>query len=195
MRKKDSNNGTNLCHMEQNLTYEIILVLLNEALHPRAIAQRVKTNHMAIIRKLKTLVDENVLDFRVDGRNKIYFLKKNIEAKSYCAMAEYYKLNRVLRKYPELRKILEAIQNNPSIKLAILFGSYAKGMADEESDIDIFIETKNRNLKRQIEQFNSKLSIKIGVYDKSNPVIKEIEKNHVIIKGVDLFYERSRFFN
>ena len=41
---------------------------------------------------------------------------------------------------------------------------------------------------------DSKLSIKIGKYDKNNNLIKEIEKNHVIIKGVDEYYEKNKFF-
>jgi hypothetical protein len=47
-----------------------------------------------------------------------------------------------------------------------------------------------RNLK---ELLNSRMSVKIGEYDRSNPLIKEIEKKHVIIKGVEPFYEKIGF--
>jgi predicted nucleotidyltransferase len=90
-----------------------------------------------------------------------------------------------------LRGIIEAIRKNIKIKLAILFGSYAKGIAKQDSDIDIFIETKERSIKKELENLNSKLSVKIGDFDQSNPLIREIKKNHVIIKGIEQYYERA----
>ena len=47
---------------------------------------------------------------------------------------------------------------------------------------------------KDLEIFDSKLSIKIGKYDKKSLLIKEIEKNHIIIKGVEEFYEKTNFF-
>ena len=44
-------------------------------------------------------------------------------------------------------------------------------------------------------KINSRLSIKIGKYNKDNLLIKEIEKNHVIIKGVEIFYEKYKIFD
>jgi predicted nucleotidyltransferase len=180
--------------MEQNLIFEIVDALLGEELHARALAKKLKTNHMTVVRKLRGLVEENVLDFRLEGRNKVYFLKKSVEARSYAIMTELYKLNKTLRRYPELRNIVASIQKNAKIKLAVLFGSYAKGIAKEGSDIDLFIETRDRSLKRELELLNSKLSVKIGDYDKSSLLIGEIEKNHVIVKGAELYYEKNRFF-
>lgn len=123
----------------------------------------------------------------------VYFMKKNMEARNYALISEVYKLNKTLKKYPELRKTIKNIQQNKEIKLAVLFGSYARGTANRNSDIDIFIETRDRKLKEELELLNSKLSLKIGEYDRSSPLIKEIEKNHVIIKGVEPFYEKIGF--
>jgi predicted nucleotidyltransferase len=185
--------GTNLLHMEQNLTDEIIAVLMGEELHMRALAKKLKTNHMTVARKLRELVSKNVLDFREEGKNKVYFLKKTVEAKGYIFRAELYKLNKTLIRYPELRGIINSIQENPKIELAVLFGSYARGITTKNSDIDIFVEAKGRKIKEELELLNSRLSLKIGKYDRTNPVIKEIERDHVIIKGVELFYAKSKF--
>ena len=186
-------NGTNLLHMELNITSEILNVLFGEEIHARALAKRLDINHMTVMRNLKELVRENVLEFRKEGRNKVYFLKKNMEARNYELISELYKLNKTLEKYPELRKTIKNIQQNKEIGLAILFGSYAKGTANKNSDIDVFIETKDRNLKKELELLNSRLSVKIGEYDRSSPLIKEIEKNHIIIKGAEIFYEKIGF--
>lgn len=182
--------------MEQkDYKLEIILELLKNENHVREIAKNLNTNHMIIVRRIKELFKENIVDYAQKGKNKVYFLKKNLEARAYILMAENYKLLRLLLKYSHLRLVIEKIQKNKEIKLAILFGSYAKEKAQEESDVDIYIETANNKLKKEIEKINTKLSIKIGKYDKSNLLIKEIDKNHVIIKGIERYYEKSKFFD
>ena len=74
-------------------------------------------------------------------------------------------------------------------KLIMLFGSYAKGLAKKDSDIDIYIETKSRSVKKIIEETHSKINVKIGTFDPMSPLIKEIIKNHVIIRGIEAFYD------
>ena len=185
-----------MLHMEQkNFKLEIVCELLKSRNHIREIAKRLGTNHMLILRKMRELSDENVVDYKEEGKNKTYFLKNSAEAKSCVFMAEHYILMKTLGKYPALRRIVENIQKMEKIRLAVLFGSYAKGLAGFESDVDIFIETTERGIKWELEATDSKVSIKIGNYDKSSLLIKEIEKNHVIIKGIEAFYEKNRFFN
>jgi len=173
---------------------EIVNELLHNENHIRGIAKNLGTNHMNIVRKIKELAKENVVDYKENGKNKTYFLKNTIEAKNYVFSAENYKLNKLLKKYPILRSVIEIIQNDKRIKLAILFGSYAKWIARLDSDIDIYIDTTNNKIKSELSLINSKLSIKIGNYNKSNLLIKEIEKNHIILKGVEEYYEKSKFF-
>ena len=76
-------------------------------------------------------------------------------------------------------------------KLIILFGSYAKGLARKDSDIDIYIETKNRNVKKEIEDIHTKINVKIGTFDSNSSLIKEIIKDHIIIKGIEDFYDKQ----
>jgi predicted nucleotidyltransferase len=182
--------------MEQkDYELEIINELLKNENHIRAIAKKLDINHMNIVRKMKELEKENVVDFREEGKNKVYFLKKTIEAKNYVFSAENYKLNNLLKRYPGLRGLVEKIQKNKRIKLALLFGSYAKGIANLDSDIDIYIDTSDKRIKEEIILIDSRLSIKIGKYDKSNLLIKEIEKNHVVIKGIEQYYDKNKFFD
>jgi len=50
-------------------------------------------------------------------------------------------------------------------------------------------------LKINIESIDSKISVKIGKYNKDSILIKEIEKSHIIIKGVEIFYEKDKLFD
>ena len=182
--------------MEQNIDYklEVVNELLKEKDYIRNLAKKLKTNHMTILRRIKELFDLNIVDYKEEGKNKVYFLKETIEARTTINIAEGYKLTKIIRKYPNLRRIIEKFQENKKISLAVLFGSYAKEILGKKSDIDIYIETTAQELKKELEKLDSKLSIKIGKYSKDNPIIKEIKKNHVIIKGVERYYEISWFF-
>ncbi|MEK6812378.1 MAG: nucleotidyltransferase domain-containing protein [Nanoarchaeota archaeon] len=178
---------------KEDYRLEIINILLKGRMHVRGIAKKLEVNHMIISRKMQELFNENVVNFKQEGKNKVFFIKGTEEARNYVFITEQYKLLKVLSKYPLLRNIIEKIQKDKRIKLAILFGSYAKGLADEKSDVDIFIESNNRGIKKELSLLDSELSIKIGKYDKNNNLIKEIEKNHVIIKGVSEYYEKNKF--
>jgi|TARA_Y100000310_G_scaffold69290_1_gene64735 predicted nucleotidyltransferase len=180
---------------QKDYKLEIVNILLKENTHVRGLAKKIGINHMMISRKIKELFKANAIDYRREGKNKVYFLKENPEAKAFIFLTENYKLIQILRKYPFLRKIIENIQNYKKIKLAIIFGSYSKNIAKKDSDIDIYVDTTDRKIKRDLEMTDSKVNIKIGKYNKKNYLIKEIEKNHVIIKGVEKYYEENKFFN
>ncbi len=173
---------------------KIMESLLKKENHIRGLAKELNTNQTTVARKINELFTKNIVDYKKEGRNKVYFLKKTLETFQFVLITEHYKLLEILKKYPYLRKIFQEIIQNKKIKLAILFGSHAKKTATKESDIDIFIETKNRFVKNEIENLNSRISVKIGAFDRKNLLIKEIEKNHIIIKGVETYYEKIGFF-
>lgn len=177
-----------------NIAFEIILTLLGGETHLRSMAKNINMPHSTVSRVLELLAKENVLDFRTEGRNKVFFIKKNLQAKSYVFNAERYKLIKVLRKYPELGIIIEDVLKDCRENMIVLFGSFAKGIAKKDSDIDIYICTQKRDVKDRIEDIHSKISVKTGSFDRESPLIKEIIKNHVILKGVEQFYEKERFF-
>jgi len=177
-----------------NLDLEIILLLLRDENHLRNIARTLKVPHSTILRKLKKLTEEKILDYKREGKNKVFFIKKNLQAKNYVLNAERYKLIKLLKKYPQLNIIIEDILRKTDEKMIILFGSYAKFTAKRDSDIDIYIETKEKKVKEKIESLYSKIKVKIGSFELNSLLIKEIIKNHVILKGEEQFYEKTKFF-
>ena len=183
-----------MVHNKNNLELEIILVLLKNKVHLREIARTLNESHSTILRKINRLVKENILDYKKEGKNKIFFIKNNLRAKNYIYSAEIYKLNKLLNKHPELAIIFDDIKKNFQKGIIILFGSYAKGNPKHDSDIDIYLETNDNKINNKVKEINSKLSIKIGKFDTNSLLIKEIIKNHIIIKGLEEFYERTDFF-
>jgi predicted nucleotidyltransferase len=174
-----------------NLEMGIIELLLKEDYHVRGIAKKMGESHSTILRKLNTLKKENVIDSRKEGKNKIFFLKKNLASHTYTLQAELHKLTKLLRDNQELGIIIEEVLKKADEKLIILFGSYAKGLAKKESDIDIYIETKSRSVKKAVEDVHSKINVHIGRFDIESPFIKEIIKNHIILRGIEAFYDKQ----
>ena len=178
----------------KNIELEIILNLIKNKSHLREIARSIEESHSTVLRKINELVKENVIDYKHEGKNKIFFIKNNLKSKNYVYSAEIYKLNKLLKKHLQLSIIFEDIKKKFQKGMIVLFGSYAKGNPKSDSDIDIYLETTDNKIKNKLKELNSKLSIKIGEFDITSLLIKEIIKNHVIIRGVEEYYEKNNFF-
>ena len=175
---------------------ELVLELLKQKqLHLRELAKLTGQPVATISRAVSRLIAEQVLDYQLLGKNKAIKLKNNLIARQYVYLAEHYKLIKLVKKYPQLLIIIEGILEKTDEQLIILFGSYAKFSPKPDSDIDIYVETLKKAVKEQINQVHSRISTKIGKFDTEQHLIKEIVKNHVIIKGVERFYEKNKFFS
>ena len=91
---------------------EIVSYLIKQESHLREIALKLKTNPMMISRKIKELLNENVVNLEEKGRNSIYSLKNTVESRSYVIMAENYNLIKFIEKNPSLYNIIEEIQKD-----------------------------------------------------------------------------------
>lgn len=116
-----------MVHKGNSLELDIIELLLKADNHVRGIAIKMNESHSTILRRLNKLKKENIIDSRKEGKNKIFFLKKNLISRTYILQAELHKLIKLLRHNPELSIIFEEILKKTDEKLIILFGSYAKG--------------------------------------------------------------------
>ena len=187
--KKNVSNMNHMVQKRDSVELDIVELLLKNDFHVRGIAKELVESHSTIYRRLNDLNEENVVDYREEGRNKVYFLKKNFVVRNYVLQTELHKLTKLLRQFPEFNVIFEDILKKTDEHLILLFGSYAKGTAKKNSDIDIYIQTKDRDVKREIEQISSKINVKIGPFNKKSPLIREMIKNHVIIRGFEKYYD------
>ena len=78
-------------------------------------------------------------------------------------------------KVDEIRSLITPILKNTPVIKAILFGSYAKGIATKTSDIDLFIDSNGA-----LNGFNF-----FGVYD---TLEKKLKKPVDLIEKIDLDY-------
>jgi predicted nucleotidyltransferase len=185
-----------MVHMNQkriNIELEIMIKLLKSPSHGRQLSKETDIPLTTVQRFLTGMELKNVIDCSTSGRNKIYSVKKNIFAREYTHNAENYKLLKLIGKYEHLEPVISDI-SKAGCPLIVIFGSYAKFTAKKDSDIDVYLETSDRKVKDKIEMVNSRLSVKIGPFDRDSLLIKEIINDHVIIKGVENFYDKLRLF-
>ena len=184
-------------HMNQikiNYGFEVLLLLLKRRMHGRELAKELKTSLTRVQAILNELRELNVLDYKTEGRNHVYFIKRNMVAKAYVLNAENYKLAKMLRKYTFLEPLFKDVADKCPDKMIVLFGSYARFIPKEDIDIDIYIYTTDKTIKMAVNNINEKISAKIGEFNKEDLLIQEIIKNHIIIQGGENFYEKLGFF-
>ena len=94
---------------------------------------------------LEDLENKGIIESRVKGKIKSYKLKINELSKRYLTFAEQYKSIAFMEKNLLVKEVIEKI--SPFIEgIGIVFGSYAKGISNKESDLDIFVAGDYREL-------------------------------------------------
>lgn len=90
----------------------------------------------------------------------------------------------------ELQKILTPIFRQNGVKQAILFGSYAKGLATTKSDIDLLVDSGLRGLAffGLLEDVSTAIDAPIDLLDvsqieKNSRIDREIRESGVAIYG------------
>lgn len=90
----------------------------------------------------------------------------------------------------EIKKILQEILKNFSVKKAILFGSYAKNTPIPKSDIDLVIDSEgkllNINFYGLLEDLIQKLEKNIDLFEiseiqKDSRIYNDIQKEGIIV--------------
>ncbi len=167
------------------------------SMHVREIARETKVDVKAIQLQLRRLERVNVLSSALKGKNKEYRLNlNNFAAKYYMTMAEAFFTISFLDKNFQIKKIISEI-NGKIDGIILLFGSFAKGYATKESDIDIFfiadkfdrsvIEEVGDVIGRRISVKSSSKQQFLNGLKNADPLISEVALGHITLKGMDDF--------
>ena len=143
---------------------------------------------------LVDLESKGILESKTKGKIRAYILKRNKLSQRYITFVEQYKAISFLIKNLLVKEIIEKI--NPFIKgIGVIFGSYAKGIANNDSDLDIFVAGTydNEEIKKTSQTYGIEIGVKcypLKIFEKNlanDILIKEILKNHVIFLGAEKF--------
>jgi len=143
---------------------------------------------------LENLEDKGIIESKTKGKIKAYKINPSEFTKRYLVLVEQYKAIAFLEKRLLIKEIIEKI--TPHIKgIAIIFGSYVKGLEKENSDLDIFVagDYNQDEIKKVSKNLGIEISIKcypLKTFEKNltkDILLKEVLKNHVVFVNAERF--------
>ena len=160
--------------------YKVLKVFLDsstESFRLRELSRLSKLAPVSVISYLKEFQSQNLI--KKYEKRKIPFYQANRDS-------EDFKLYQKISIQYELHKsgIIDFLWENLSPEVIILFGSHARGEAVEESDVDLFIIGKEKNIN--IENFEKKLNKKIHLLFNSEQKTIPNELKNNLINGIIL---------
>lgn len=168
------------------------------------ISRKKKLNQKSTANILHDLEKEGFLTSETQGKNKYYFLQKADKETilHFILAVEHLRVISFYKKNPLIREVIAKIRPLCSGML-IIFGSYAKGRQNKESDLDLFLVGKydTQNVKKTGERYGIEINIKqypISFFKKAgfteDYLIKEVIKDHILVNKaedfVSLFMEK-----
>lgn len=166
------------------------------------LSKAIKEYYSFVHRTVSKLVKDGVISKAKAG--KAYLCTLNLENEKTLALiqlSEIEKRNEFYEQNKELKLVLEdfvkSVETQSNILSIVLFGSYSKGNATKESDIDVLILSKNNiNIEKTTKEIYAKYGKEINPIlmttsdfkkQKDKAIIKEIINSHHVLHGVENF--------
>jgi uncharacterized protein len=168
-----------------------------EEYYIREVENLLKVSSRTSLVTLAKLERKGILESKTKGKTKIYSIKKSTLSREYFVLTEQYKKIRFIEKNHLIKEVLEKADEFIQ-GIVIVFGSFAKEIQKEDSDLDLFIVGKYDEDK--IKEVGTKYGIDINI--KSYPMnlfetkinddilLKEVIGNHILIKDTEGFVRR-----
>ena len=149
---------------------------------------------------LKSLKKKGVVSGRKVGKTLVYTIQTSTDV-TYLAFVYFMlsKKERLAKKFPNVWRALDEFLAKTDLQMAILFGSYAKEEAKEESDIDLLCmngsdaEKIALSLKHKYNLRINPVLIKKGDFKNikgENPEFwRDLVEFGVVLRGQEMFYE------
>ncbi len=165
----------------KNNTYRILELFIEfptKDFSVRGIARHLKLSHATVLKYINDLEKLGFIKKKEETLYPTYFA--NTQHQKY----KFYKKNYLVSRLMD-SEIIEHIQKECLPSSIILFGSGAKAVFTEKSDIDIFVEAKESKLN--IAKYEKILNRKINLLFESNlnNLSKELRNN--IFNGIVLY--------
>lgn len=167
---------------------------LETGVYGRELARELDMNQKTVQNRLNSMEEENLLKSTEKGRTKEFTLnKENILTRKLLIATELKKFYDLLSTSFEVKEIVRDILEK-SDGHVVVYGSFAKGDWNEESDLDVLLidsgeEKKIKELGRKYSReihfmFMTKDEFTEGMKSQE-PYLQEILQNHVICRGFE----------
>jgi predicted nucleotidyltransferase len=181
-----------------NITQKWVDVLLpfsadySARLSASEISRRTEIPQQTVSRQLNEIVKLSLLDYTREGKNKLfYFDLKKQSTRLLLGQIEALKSIRFLQENKAVAPVIEELLGN--CDALVVFGSYASGTFNKESDLDILFLGKcdkkhvSRIKKKQFLEINENYSSYSDFYKTiktGNALAEEIKQNHIIFGNI-----------
>jgi len=149
---------------------ELFIEFPNKDFSARGIARKLKLSHATVLNYIGDLMKLGLINKKEDTLYPTYYA--NAESQKY----KFYKKDYIIFKITE-SGLVEYLQKHTLASSIVLFGSCAKGIFTENSDIDIFVESKEQKL--DLKKYEKILNRKINILFEANlnNLSKELRNN------------------
>lgn len=182
--------GNYIYHMERKFTinergvWGTISAYPTRSFSAREIARLLGISHPTVLKVLRHLTQEELV---------IKQRKKNLSGSKPSVV---WKANQQSKKYSEYKRIqnlyelhhsgvIEEIASQTAPNAIILFGSYGRGEDTEDSDIDLFVVSREKHL--DLKRYEKKLKRKINITFEKNPAELSKEFLNNVVNGIVMY--------
>jgi len=168
------------------------------------VAKSLDQHYSFVHRIIERLSEDNIIIKKKIGKSYACSLNMgNEKTTALLSLAEIERKEAFYQKNREIKLILENFIDliKKETYSVILFGSYAKGTAVRDSDLDILIIVKNKILiNKVIRELYAKYGKEINVImltleefaqQMDKEFVKEIIRNHYILYGTEIFTKEA----
>jgi hypothetical protein len=183
-------------------------IYLNPGIHIRALSREMKIGIPSVKYALGKLEKNRLLESRMEGRNMKFFINyRNRLAIPYLYAVEY---DRLMALPKNVQQVISHFMDfflggNAEIPIiTIIFGSYAAGNYNEESDLDVLVVFNDGDAKR-VENIAKIVSSSHSIdmqpvymnYEDmhrnfNNDFMENVRKNKIIISGLEWWIRLER---
>ena len=181
-------------YLKRNRELDIIALFLGEyekQLYLREISKLAKIPLKTTQTLIAHLEKDKILKSRISGRNKYFKLNlDNIQTKFNLLQSELHRTAIFVEKYPLFKTFLKEIKMNAPI---IIFGSFAKFKADNNSDLDLLVISQEKVnlpfhlLAYKVHEIYLDENSLMKSLEKNETLTKEIQENHIILNNHSFF--------
>ena len=146
---------------------------------------------------LAKLEKKGILESQTKGKIKTYAIRKSTLSRESLLLTEQYKEIQFLEENHLIKEVLEKADEYMQ-GIVLIFGSYAKGIQKDDSDLDMFIVGKfdEAKIKDVGKTYGIDIDIKsypVKIFSKEihdDVLLKEIVGNHILIRGAEGFVRK-----
>jgi len=179
-------------------------VFKNPGINLRTLIQRTSLSPNFVSKYVNLLIKKEIVTEEKFEKQKVYLRRfflnfKSTTTKNLFSLIKEEQKENFFGKYPKFRPIFNQITENiKKIDFFLIYGSYARLSADEDSDLDILIVGKIKDLEKIREilvSLDIEVSIKIETYSDFKKRIKEPLHQQIIKDNILVFDDDNKFCN